>query len=89
MYLLWTCTNPRRINGAGVYSREAFIQGNTVYRFPILVQVPRLRLRTDTHTQTHTQDNYRNPPAHVRRRLIIKRNALRVSKHVTESIHAG
>ena len=30
MYLLWTCTNPRRINGAGVYSREAFIQGNTV-----------------------------------------------------------
>ena len=40
---------------------------------PLLAPVPRLRLQTDTHThrQTHTQDNYRNPPAHVRRGLIM------------------
>ena len=39
---------------------------------PLLAPVPRLRFRTDTHTdrQTHTQDNYRNPPAHARRGLI-------------------
>ena len=36
---------------------------------PLLGPVPRLRLRTDT--RTHTQDNYRNPPAHARRGLII------------------
>ena len=34
----------------------------------LLAPVPRLKLRTDT--QTHTQDNYRNPPAHARRGLI-------------------
>ena len=34
---------------------------------PLLAPVPRLRLRTDTHTQ----DNYRNPPAHARRGLIV------------------
>ena len=40
---------------------------------PLLAPVPRLRFRTDTQTdrQTHTQDNYRNPPAHARRGLII------------------
>ena len=44
---------------------------------PLLAPVPRLRFRTDTHThtqtdrQTHTQDNYRNPPAHARRWLTI------------------
>ena len=47
---------------------------------PLLAPVPRLRLRTDTHThththtqtdrQTHTQDNYRNPPAHARQGLM-------------------
>ena len=36
MYLLWTCTNPRRINGAGIYSREASIQGNTVHMYNFL-----------------------------------------------------
>ena len=46
---------------------------------PLLAPVPRLRFRTDTHThthrqtdrQTHTQDNYRNPPAHALRGLIM------------------
>ena len=46
---------------------------------PLLAPVPRLRFRTDTHTDrrsdrqtdTHTQDNYRNPPAHARRGLIM------------------
>ena len=40
---------------------------------PLLAPIPRLRFRTDTQTdrQTHTQDNYRNPPAHARRGLII------------------
>ena len=54
---------------------------------PLLAPVPRLRLRTDTHTHrqtdrqthtqtdrqtdTHTQNNYRNPPVHARLGLII------------------
>ena len=48
---------------------------------PLLAPVPRLKLRTDTHIhthtdrQTHTQDNYRNPPAHARRGLIRKLRA--------------
>ena len=46
---------------------------------PLLAPVPRLRLRTDTHTQ----DNYRNPPAHARRGLIIN---TRAQIHVARSI---
>ena len=40
---------------------------------PLLAPVPRLRLWTDTQTdrQTHTQDNYCNPPAHAHRGLIM------------------
>ena len=37
---------------------------------PLLAPVPRLRFRTDTHTDRHTQDNYRNPPAHARRGVL-------------------
>ena len=50
---------------------------------PLLAPVPRLRFRTDRQTdrQTHTQDNYRNPPAHARRGL------MNSSAHVCYWVH--
>ena len=64
MYLLWACTNPRRINGTDVYSREAFIQGNTVH---IPTYVPQTLLHT-------TRTKNIKKVSHMSRDAVVKMN---------------